>query len=118
MVDGFHGLGHYPVVRRHHQDSNVGDASAAGSNGGKGFVTGSVQKGDFVSIQFHLVGAHVLGNAACFFVRHLSLPDGIQETGFPVIHMTENSYHRWSGNQISFIIPSAEAAGSQCAGLF
>jgi hypothetical protein len=59
----------------------------------------------------------VLGDAAHFFVRHLSLPDGIQETRFPVIHMTEYGNYWWPDNQIGFIIPVAETAGGQCAGL-
>ncbi len=38
MVDGFDGLGHDPVVGRHHEHHDVGDLGPPGPHGGEGLV--------------------------------------------------------------------------------
>ena len=49
VVDGLDGLGHDPVVGRHHQDDDVGDLGAPGPHGGEGLVARGVDEGDPVA---------------------------------------------------------------------
>ncbi len=44
MVDGFTRLRHHAVVRRHHQDDDIGCLGAACTHGGKGLVPGVSRK--------------------------------------------------------------------------
>ena len=50
---------------------------------------------------FHLnlIGADMLGDAACFACGHVRLADGIQQGGLAVIHVTKNSHHRRTFDQ-------------------
>ena len=66
VVDGFEGLRHDAVVRRHHQDDDIGDLGAAGAHAGERFVTGGVDEDDLLAVHLHLVRADVLGDAAGF----------------------------------------------------
>ncbi len=64
VLDRLDGLGHDPVVSRHHQHHDVRDLGAAGPHGREGGVTGGVQEGDDPAAGLHMVGADVLGDAA------------------------------------------------------
>ena len=46
VVQRLDGLRHDPVVRRHHQDRDVGDLGATGPHGGEGLVARGVDEGD------------------------------------------------------------------------
>ena len=64
VVDGLDGLGHDPVVGRHHQHDDVGDLGPAGPHGGEGLVARGVDEGDPVAPGLGLVRADVLGDPA------------------------------------------------------
>ena len=49
VVDGFDGLGHDPVVGRHHQHHDVGDLGTPGPHGGEGLVARGVDERDAVA---------------------------------------------------------------------
>lgn len=49
MLDGLDRLVHDAVVGRHHQDDDVSGVGSAGSHGGEGSVTRSVQEGDLLT---------------------------------------------------------------------
>ena len=71
-MDRLDGLGHDPVVGRHHQDDDVGDVGAAGAHGREGCVAGRVEEGHPLTVlQPHLIGADVLGDAAVLARRHV-----------------------------------------------
>ena len=78
VVYGLYGLGHYAVVGSHHQHRYVGDTGSAGANGGEGGMAWGVQEGDGAASGLHLVGPHVLGDAADFAVGHVGILDVVQ----------------------------------------
>ena len=100
VVDGFLGLRHNAVIGGHYQDGNIRNPRAAGADGGKGFVAGGVQKGDFVALIVHLVSADVLGNAADFPVGDMGVADGVQQAGLAVIDMAQDGHYRRAGAEI------------------
>ena len=78
---------HYAVVRRYNQYGYVGDLGAAGTDGGESLVARGVQEGYLLALAFHLVRPDVLGDAADFTFRNVRMPDGVQESGFTVVHV-------------------------------
>jgi len=69
VIDGFACLRHDAVIGGDDDDRDVRYLRAAGAHGGKCLVTWSIQEGDFLTIDFNLIGADVLGNAPCFTCR-------------------------------------------------
>lgn len=49
VLDGLHRLVHDAVVRRHHEDDDVGEAGPPGPHGGEGGVAGRVQERDLLT---------------------------------------------------------------------
>jgi hypothetical protein len=78
VVYGFQGLGHYPIIRSHYQNGNVGNLGSAGPHGGEGRMTGRVQKSKFSAIYLHLVSANMLGDTPGFTIRYVGLSDNIK----------------------------------------
>ena len=93
VVDGFERLRHHAIVRRHHQDDDVGDLGAAGAHAGEGFVAGRVDEDDLLALQLHLVGADMLRDSARFAPRHVGHADGVQQRGLAVIHVAHDGDH-------------------------
>src|ERR1019366_8444810 len=93
VVDGLQRLRHDAVVGRHHQHHNVGDFGAARAHASEGFVAGSVDEHDLAAVQFHVVGADVLGNAAGFTARHVGFADGVQQRSLAVVHVAHDGDH-------------------------
>ena len=76
VVDGFDRLRHHAVVRRHHQNHDVGRFRTACTHRGKRLVTRGVEEGDHASCGFHVIGADMLGDAAGFAAGHPGAADG------------------------------------------
>jgi hypothetical protein len=64
VVDRFERLRHHAVVRRDHEDREVGDLRASGTHRGECFVTRRVDEGDALAVLRDLVRADVLGDPA------------------------------------------------------
>src|SRR5690606_29307588 len=54
--DGLDGLGHDAVVGGDHEDDDVGEVGATGTQRGEGGVAGGVDKGDATAVDLHLIG--------------------------------------------------------------
>ena len=93
MVNGFNSLRHNAVIGCHYQNGDIGYLSAAGAHGGKSFMSGGIQKGDFLAVDFHLVSADMLSNTAGFGIHDIGLADGIQQSGLAVVDMAHNGDH-------------------------
>ena len=93
VVDGFQGLRHDAVVRRHHQDDDIGHLGAAGAHAGERFVTGGVDEDDLLAIHVHLVSADVLRDAAGFASRDIGFADGVEQRGLAVIDVAHDGDH-------------------------
>jgi hypothetical protein len=50
VVDGFARLGHHAVIRRDHDDGDVGDLRTTRTHGGEGLVTRCIQEGDALAV--------------------------------------------------------------------
>ena len=93
VVDGFERLRHDAVVRRHHQNDDIGDLGAAGTHAGEGFVTGSVDEDDLLAVHLHLVRADVLGDAAGFAAGHIGFANGVEQRSLTVIDVAHDGDH-------------------------
>ena len=94
MVDRFLGLRHHAVVRRHHQDDDVGRLGATGTHRRESLVTRGVEEGEHATVGFDVVGTDVLGNAAGFAGRHLGAPDVVEQRGLAVVDVAHDGNHR------------------------
>ena len=94
VVDRFQSLRHDAVIRRHHQDHDIGDLGAASAHAGERFVTRGVDEDDLLVVQLHLVGADVLGDAAGLAPGDVGFADRIEDGGFAVIHVAHDGDHR------------------------
>src|SRR6185312_2474847 len=100
VINGFEGLRHHAVIRRHYQHNNVGGLGAAGTHAGKRFVAGSIQKHNLASIgrricvqNLHLVGANVLRDSARLASCHVSRTDGVEQRGLAMVHVAHDGDH-------------------------
>ncbi|MPL99461.1 hypothetical protein SDC9_45679 [bioreactor metagenome] len=104
VVDGLDRLGHDTVVGGYHQNSYVGDHSAAGAHGGKRLVAWGIQEGNKFSIDLRLIGADMLRNAAGLAGRHIGGTDFIQQGRLAVVNVAHDHNHRRAGNQILLFV--------------
>ena len=103
VADGFLGLGHDRVVRRHNNNGNVGHLGTAGTHGGKRFVARCIQEGDLLtSGQLHTVSTNVLRDAPGLTGDDIGLPDVVQKRGFTVVDVSHDRNNRGTGRQIFF----------------
>ena len=57
-------------------------------------MTGRVDKGDEFAALFDLVGAHRLCDTARFFSGDIGFSDRVEECGFPVVDVSQDSNYR------------------------
>ena len=100
VVDGLDGLRHDAVVRRHHEDGDVRGLRAARAHGGERLVARGVEEGDLLAVDFHGVGADVLGDAARLARGDAGLADVVQQRGLAVVDVAHDGDDRRTGEQI------------------
>src|SRR6266480_921338 len=107
VVERLGGLRLDAVVRRHHQDHQVGGLGATGTHGGEGLMAGGVDEGDLAVRPVHLgrdlVGADVLGDAARLPGHHVGVPDGVEQLGLAVVDMAHDRHHRRARLQVGVL---------------
>ena len=108
MFDGFARLRHHTVIRRYHQNHDIGRLRTTRPHGGKRLVARGIQKSDYTTLGRDVVSANMLGNAPCFAHRHFGTADVIQQRGFAMIHVAHYGHHRCTRQQF----------GSLCFHLF
>ena len=87
----------HAVVRRDHQDRDVGHLGAAGTHRGERLVTRGVDEGDLAPVGVHLVRADVLGDPAELLRDDVGLADRVQQEGLPVVDVTHDRDDRRPG---------------------
>ncbi len=87
-------LRHHAVVRRHHQDDDVGRLGAAGTHRGERRVARGVEEGDLLAVQLDLIGADVLGDAAGFAGDDVGLADRVEKARLAVVDVAHDGDHR------------------------
>ncbi len=103
VADGFKRLGHYRIVRRHHDYDQVGDFGSAGTHGGERFVTGGVEERDVTSVgKGDIVGTDVLCDTSGFTGDDVRLSDVVQQGCLTVVHVTHNGNDGRSGGEVLF----------------
>src|SRR6202167_758728 len=104
VVERLRGLRLHAVVGRDHQHHQVGGLGAAGTHGGERLVTRGVDEGDLalvaVDLGGHLVGADVLGDAACLAGHHVGVPDRVEQLGLAVVDVTHHGDDRRPGHKV------------------
>ena len=101
VINGFDSLWHNTIVSGNYQDGNIGYLCSVSSHGSKCFMTGSIQKSNFLVIDHHLISADMLGDTTCFGFHHAGLPYGIQQPGFTMVNMSHHSNYRRARFQVS-----------------
>ena len=104
VVDRLHRLGHDTVLGSHHQNGNIRHHGASGAHGGERLVARGVQEGNGLSVDLHLIGADVLGDAAGLAAGHMGVADIVQQAGLAVVDMAHDHHHRCPGHQILSLI--------------
>jgi len=79
MVDGFDGLAHHPVIRRHDQDDHVRHLSTPGPHGREGLMAGRVEEDDVPVLELDMIGADGLGYPPRLPGDDIRFPDGVEE---------------------------------------
>ena len=94
VVDRFDRLRHDAVVRRHHEDDDVGDVRATGAHRGERCVSRGVDERDEALRRLHLVGADVLGDATRLARGHLGGADVVEQRRLAVVDVTHDGHDR------------------------
>ena len=102
VADRLPGLGHDAIVGGYDEDDDVGDLRAAGPHRGECLVAGRIQEGNLLAVDYHLVGAGMLGDAAGFGIDDVGAADLVEERRFAVIHVAEDRHNRRPGHEVFF----------------
>ena len=97
-------LGHDAVVRRDHDDRDVGDAGAAGAHRGEGLVTGGIEEDDALAVVVDLARADVLGDAATFAGRDLGRAQGVEEARLAVVDVAHHGDDRGARLEVRGVV--------------
>ena len=91
VIDGLHRLRHDAVVGGDHQHHDVGHLGAALAHGGERLVARRVDERDLLAVgRHHLIGADVLGDAACLAGRNVGVADGVEQRGLAVVDVAHD----------------------------
>ena len=105
VADGFLRLRHDVVVGGDDDDGDVRHLCAAGTHGGKGFVTRGVEEGDVAAaLERHVVRADVLRDAASFAGDDVRLADIVEQGGLTVVHVTHHRNDRGAGLEVFLVV--------------
>ena len=94
VVDRLEGLGHDAVVRRNHQDRDVGHLGAARAHGRERLVAGRVEEDDRVAVLGDLARADVLGDAAALARRDVRGAHRVEQAGLAVVDVAHHGHDR------------------------
>src|SRR5690606_14763910 len=94
VVERLDGLRHDAVVRRHHEDHDVGRLGAPGPHGGERLVARRVDEGDPAAVLLDLVGADVLRDAAGLALDHVGVADAVEQLGLAVVDVAHDGDDR------------------------
>ncbi len=104
VVDRLHRLGHDAVIRRHHQNHQVGDGGSAGTHFRESFVARSVQKDDVALLRLHVVGADMLGDTAIFRRGDIRLANPVEQRGLSVVDVAHDGDNRRTRGQLHVLL--------------
>ncbi len=94
VVYSLYGLRHNPIVGGHYKDHQVSYLRASRPHRSEGLVAGGIEKGHISLFKMHVVGAYVLGDAACLAGGHIRFPYGVKKRGLAVVHMAHDRHDR------------------------
>ena len=104
VADCLQSLRHETVVRRYHQDDNIGDMCAPRPHRGKGGVAGRIKKSNAGSFVIDRVRADVLSNAAGFARDHAGLADRIHQRRLSVVNVAHERDDRTANLEFFFLL--------------
>ena len=94
VVDRLDRLGHHAVVRRDHQDSDVGHLGAPRAHRGERLVARRVEEDDALAVLDDLAGADVLGDTAPLAGSHVGGAHGVEQAGLAVVDVAHDGHDR------------------------
>ena len=94
VADRLERLGHDPVVRRDHDDRDVGHPGAAGAHRRERLVTRGIEEDDPLAVLDDLAGADVLGDPAALAGGDLGRPDRVEQARLAVVDVTHHGHDR------------------------
>ncbi|MPN20483.1 hypothetical protein SDC9_167862 [bioreactor metagenome] len=103
-MDGLAGLRHHTIVRRHHQDDDVGCLGTTGPHRGECLVTRRIEEGDHAARGLHVVCTDMLGNAASLTRRHFGTADVVEQRGLAVVNVAHDRDHRRTRDQLDILV--------------
>ena len=112
VIDRLDGLRHHAVIRRDHQDHDVGHLGAAGAHRGERGVARRVDEGDLLAAfrRGHLIGADMLGDAAGFARHHIGVAQRVEQRGLAVVDMAHHGHDRRTRLGVGGIVDRVEQA--------
>ena len=105
MIDRLQGLGHNPIVGRHHQDRHIRHLRTTRPHRRKCLVARRVHKGDLLVIFGYLVGTYSLGYSSSLSRSHVGLSNRVQQRSFPMVHVSHHCDHRRSLAHLALSLP-------------
>ena len=108
VLDRLDRLRHHAVVRRHHEDDDVGGVGAAGAHGREGRVARRVEEGDLLAgLQLDLIGADVLRDAARLARHDVGLAQGVEQRRLAVVDVTHDGHDRRTRFKVIVVVVMA-----------
>ena len=107
MVERLDRLGHDSVVRRDHEDRDVGDLSTTRTHGGERLVSGGVNEGDgaFEALVLgpDLVRTDGLGDSTGFTRGDIGATNRIEKAGLTVVDVTHDCDNRRTDDEVVLV---------------
>ena len=108
VVDGLHGLRHYAIIGRDHENRDIGQFGAAGTHCGEGFVARGIEERDLagftLKINGDLVCTDTLRDAAGFACDDVGAADGVEQSGLTMIDVAHDGDDRRARPQILILL--------------
>ncbi len=104
MVDGFHCLRFYAVIRRNDQDRDIRRIGTAHTHRGKGFMSRRIQKRDLRIINVYSICTDRLCNTTGFLIRYICLADRIQKGCLTMVYVSHDADYRRTFHHLAHIL--------------
>ena len=92
--DTFLRLRHDAVIGSDNQNCDIGNLRTAATHCAECRVTRSIKERNFLASDFHLIGANLLSDAACFASGNMLLADPVHKRRLAVVNVTEEGNDR------------------------
>ena len=103
MAQSFHCLGHNTVICRNNQNYDICNLGTTSTHHSKGFVTRSIEEGNYTLVGLNLISTNLLGNSTRFTCGHIRITDCVQCFSLTVVNVSHDCNNRGTDNHVAFI---------------